>query len=84
VLTREENQVQIFTSSLRVASLDEARQKSARAGLQGDYQRQLLVEEALIEATPDAGLSSDELMGVSGLGPERLRAARLQLLRSPR
>ncbi len=85
MLTREENQVQVVASSLRVASLEEARQKFARAGLQADYQRQLLAEvQALIEAPLDEGLPSDELMRVSGLGQERLRAARRHVLRSPR
>ncbi|MBN8451898.1 RecQ family ATP-dependent DNA helicase [Accumulibacter sp.] len=76
LLTREENQVQVFPSSLRVASVDQARQRLARASLQGEYQRQLLaLVEALIGAPPDEGLSTDELMAVSGLGSERLRAA---------
>jgi ATP-dependent DNA helicase RecQ len=68
--------VQVFPSSLRVASVDEARQRLARASLQGDYQRQLLaLVEALIGAPPTRGLSTDELMGVTGLGSEKLRAA---------
>ncbi|WP_291995114.1 RecQ family ATP-dependent DNA helicase [Candidatus Accumulibacter sp. ACC003] len=82
LLTREENRVQVFPSSLRVASLEQARQKCARAGLQPEYRRQLLaVVEALIGAAPDEGLSTDELMGVSGLGSERLRAALYDLER---
>jgi ATP-dependent DNA helicase RecQ len=76
LLSREENQVQVFPSSLRVASVDEARQRLARASLQGDYQRQLLaLVEALIGAPADEGLSTDELMGVTGLGSEKLRTA---------
>jgi len=76
LLSREENQVQVFPSSLRVASLDEARQRLARASLQGDYQRQLLaLVGALIGAPADEGLSTDELMGVTGLGSEKLRSA---------
>ncbi|WP_300455520.1 RecQ family ATP-dependent DNA helicase [Accumulibacter sp.] len=76
LLTREENQVQVFASSLRVASVDEARRRLARAMLHNDYQRQLLaVVAALIGAPPDEGLSTDELMGISGLGAEKLRAA---------
>ena len=76
LLTREENQVQVFPSSLRVASLDQARQWLTRAALQPAYQGQLLaLVEALIGAAPDEGLSTDELMTVSGLGSEKLRAA---------
>ncbi|EXI64960.1 MAG: ATP-dependent DNA helicase RecQ [Candidatus Accumulibacter adjunctus] len=82
LLTREENRVQVFPSSLRVASLDQARQRLARARLQAEYQRQLLaLVEALIGASPDEGLSTDELMAVSGLAPERLRAALYDLER---
>jgi ATP-dependent DNA helicase RecQ len=74
LLSREENQVQVFPSSLRVGSLAEARQRLARASLQGDYQRQLLaLVGALIDAPADEGLSTDELMGVTGLGSEKLR-----------
>jgi len=82
LLTREENRVQVFPSSLRVASLDQARQRLTRAALQPEYQRQLLaLVEALIGASADEGLSTDELMAVSGLGSERLRAALYDLER---
>ncbi|HRF10506.1 MAG TPA: RecQ family ATP-dependent DNA helicase [Candidatus Accumulibacter phosphatis] len=76
LLTREQNQVQVFPSSLRVGSVEQARQRLARAGLQAEYQRQLLaLVDALIGAAADEGLSTDELMGVTGLGPEKLRTA---------
>ncbi|OQX17944.1 MAG: helicase [Desulfobulbaceae bacterium A2] len=76
LLTREENQVQVFPSSLRVASLEEARQKLAPKSLHEDYRRQLLaVVEALIDADPDEGVSTDTLMGLSGLRAEKVRAA---------
>ena len=76
LLERDENQVQVFPSSLRVASLDEARQKLAKQPMQADYQRQLLaLVDTLISADPDEGISTDELMGASGLSAEKVRAA---------
>ncbi|HNC51597.1 MAG TPA: RecQ family ATP-dependent DNA helicase [Accumulibacter sp.] len=82
LLRREENRVQVFPSSLRVGSVEQARQRLARAALQGDYQRQLLaLVEALIGAAADEGLSTDELMVVSGLSPENLRKALYDLER---
>jgi hypothetical protein len=76
LLTREENRVQIFPSSLRVRSLDEARAKLARLDLTERYRQQLLtLVAALIAADADEGISTDELMGSSGLGPEAVRQA---------
>lgn len=76
LLSREENVVQVFPSSLRVATLEEAEAKLAKRPLQADYKRQLLaLVAALIEADADEGISTDELMGVSGLSPEKVRAA---------
>lgn len=82
LLSREENQVQVFPSSLRVGSVDEAREKLAKAPMVNDYRRQLLsLVEALITADSDEGITTDELMGVSGLSPERVRAALYDLER---
>ena len=82
LLSREENRVQVFPSSLRVASLDEARAKLARASLTEAYGRQLLsIVDALIAADPDEGISTDELMGRSGLSPEKIRVALYDLER---
>lgn len=76
LLTREENQVQVFPSSLRVGSVDEARAKLERTALVDDYRRQLLsLVHALISANADEGISTDELMGVSGLSADKVRAA---------
>ena len=80
LLSREENRVQVFPSSLRVASLEQARARLAKAGLQADYQRSLLaIVDALLTADPDEGVSTDELMGVARLNPERLRKAMADL-----
>ncbi len=76
LLAREENQVQVFPSSLRVASLEEARAKLDKASLVDAYRRQLLaIVEALIAAPATEGISTDELMAVCGLNSERVRKA---------
>ncbi len=82
LLTREENRVQVFPSSLRVNSVDEARAKLERQNMVDVYRRQLLnVAEALIDADPDDGISTDELMSGSGLSPEGVRGALYDLER---
>ena len=76
LLTREENIVQVFPSSLRVDSVQEAEQRLRKADITTGYREQLLkIAEALIEADCDEGVSTDELMGVSGLSPERVCGA---------
>lgn len=76
LLAREDNQVQVFPSSLRVNSLDEARAKLGKVRLVETYRRQLLaIVEVLISAPPTDGISTDELMGVSGLNSEGVRKA---------
>jgi ATP-dependent DNA helicase RecQ len=76
LLTREENQVQVFPSSLRVATVVEAQEKLAKHPMLEDYRRQLLaVVDALISADADEGISTDELMGISGMSAEKVRAA---------
>ncbi|MDE0280261.1 MAG: RecQ family ATP-dependent DNA helicase [Gammaproteobacteria bacterium] len=82
LLAREENFVQVFPSSLRVSSVDEAERRLANAGITDAYRRQLLgIAEALIGAGADEGVSTDELMEVSGLSPERVRGALYDLER---
>lgn len=76
LLTREENRVQIFPSSLRVATVAEAQAKLAKQPMLEDYRRQLLaVVDALIAADADEGISTDELMGISGMTADKVRAA---------
>lgn len=82
LLSREENQVQVFPSSLRVASVEQARERLAKAPMVEEYRRQLLsLVDALITADADEGISTDELMGVSGLSAEKVRAALYDLER---
>ena len=77
LLTREENIVSVFPSSLLVQSVKEAKQRLDRAATLTDKRRHQLLQMArrLIEAPPDEGVSTDELMGISGLTPDGVRAA---------
>ena len=76
LLTREENRVQVFPSSLRISSLAEARSRLRRADITTGYFSQLLrVTEMLLDADPDEGITTDELMNASGLTPEGVRGA---------
>jgi ATP-dependent DNA helicase RecQ len=82
LLLREENRVQIFPSSLRVGSLDEARKKLDRTPIVAEYKKQLLLLiQSLFEADSDEGISTDELMGASGLSAEKVRSALFDLER---
>ena len=82
LLTREENQVQVFPSSLRVRSVDEARARLDRKEMAKRYREKLLViAERLIDADPDEGISTDELMLAAGMTAEEVRAALYNLER---
>ena len=76
LLTREENRVQIFPSSLRVATLEDARARLEGADITNEYRKQLLtICQTLFDADADEGISTDELMAASGLTPEGVRKA---------
>lgn len=76
LLLREENQVQVFPSSLRVNTIDEAKDRLAKRNVSGEYSNNLLsLVKALLDANEDEGISTDELMGVSGLNANRVCAA---------
>ena len=76
LLTREQNRVQVFPSSLRVSSVDQVKGKLKSAQITNTYRRQLLaISEALIQADAYEGISTDELMTASGLTPEGVRGA---------
>ena len=82
LLARDENFVQVFPSSLQLQSVDEAEKRLAGAGIAVSYRQQLkLIVEALIGAEADEGLTTDDLMCVSGLGPEGVRGALYDLER---
>ncbi len=76
LLSREENLVQVFPSSLRVNSKEEARARLASKDIAETYRKSLLrIVEELIEADADEGITTDELMGVTGLTAEGVRGA---------
>ena len=82
LLSREENRVQVFPSSLRVSSIKEACARLQRSRIEDAYRRRLLaIVQALIGADPDEGISTDELMSAAGLTPEGVRAALYDLER---
>ncbi len=82
LLTREENLVQIFPSSLRVSSVKEVEKKLEKTKLHESSRKQLLrIAKTLIEADADEGISTDELMAVSGLEPAGVRKALYDLER---
>ena len=76
LLTRDENRVQVFPSSLRVSSVEEAQARLERSDITNVYRRQLLtIAQTLIEADADEGISTDELMAATGLTSEEVRGA---------
>lgn len=76
LLTREENAVRIFPSSLRISTIREAKKIIFRQPIWDDYKKQLgKIVEVLIEADASQGITTDELMVVSGLNPEKVRKA---------
>ncbi len=82
LLTREENRVQVFPSSLKVNTIEEVRSRFSKHQITDEYRGRLLsIAETLIDADPDDGISTDELMGVSGLSAEGVRGAMYDLER---
>lgn len=76
LLKREDNRVQVFPSSLRVNTLDEASARIQGRNVADGYRKQLLnITSAMMNADVDEGISTDELMAVSGMSSEEVRAA---------
>ena len=74
--TREENYVKVFPSSLRVSSIKEAEAKCKSKTVNASYRGKLLaVVRALLEAPPDQGVSTDDLMMRAGLDTKGVRKA---------
>ena len=75
-LRREENFVRIFPSSLRVNSVEEAEKRLLRNDVSVQRRSELLrIVRVLIQAPPDKGVTTDELMGAAGLAPREVRRA---------
>ena len=76
LLTREENLVQVFPSSMRVRSVAEARARLESRQVPVAHQKRLLsIVESILEADATEGISTDELMAVSGMPSEAVRKA---------
>ena len=76
LVSREENRVQVFPSSLRVRSVDEAKSRLAEADITQSHSKQLLaIVTHLMSAPADEGVSTDELCGVAGIPPGALPRA---------
>lgn len=68
LLAREENRVRIFPACLTVRSVTDAEAILEKAKITGTRRKQLLsIVRHLMGAAPDEGVSTDELIGVSGL-----------------
>jgi ATP-dependent DNA helicase RecQ len=76
LVSREENRVQVFPSSLRVRTLAEAEAKLSRADITQAYRGKLLaIVQHVMNALPDQGITTDELTGISGLSHRDLAKA---------
>ena len=76
LLTREENRVRVFPSSLRVGTLAEAQDILNRANITEKRRKALRkIVEHLMNAPADAGVSTDELVGACGLSASGLLKA---------
>ena len=81
-LSREENVVNVFPSSLRIETVEEARRRLERERIADPYRGQLSkIAEELIATAPDESISTDELMALTGLGTEGVRGALYDLER---
>ncbi len=70
-LRRNENNTRVFPASLRVASLDEALERIARADLpQAKRQKYAAVATSLFRTADPSGISTDELMLEAGIEPQ--------------
>ncbi len=80
LLSREENVVNLFPSSLRVRSSKEAEQRLIAAQLESGYRDKLLgIANVLIGSNPDTLVTTDDLMLASGLKPDEVRDALFEL-----
>ena len=82
LLTREENRVQVFPSSLLVSSVGEVHAKLNKLKIHDDYRRRLMrIAEMLIETGADEGITTDDMTATSGLTHEEVRGALYDLER---
>lgn len=80
LISREENRVQVFPSSLLVRTLAEAETRLHGADITQVWRKQLLTIVRHVMNTPaDQGISTDELTGISGLSHRELSKAMADL-----
>ncbi len=80
LLSREENRVQVFPSSLRIRRIEEAEARLDAVQMTGSRRTQLMdIVRHLINAPMDEGISTDELTGISGLTGGQLTKAMADL-----
>ena len=73
LLTRNENRVKIFPSSLRVNSLEQARQRLSAQKITSASRKSLLaVTEELLASDPDDGVSTDQIAAPTGIDHSRI------------
>ncbi len=82
LLTRDENEVRIFPSSLNIRSVDDARAKLQNQQIDEDYREALTaMATTLLYAAPDEGITTDTMMEVARLSADRVRTALYDLER---
>ncbi len=80
LVSREENRVQVFPSSLLVRTLEEAKARLNGADITQARREQLLtIVEHVMNTPADQGISTDELTGISGLSHRSLSKAMADL-----
>ncbi len=76
LVSRGENRVQVFPSSLLVRTIGEAETRLAGADMTEVWRRRLLtIVRHVMNTAPDQGITTDELTGVSGLSHRELNKA---------
>ena len=76
LLSRAENRVQVFPSSLRIRTVDQAAVMLDRAQITGTRRTRLLdLVRHVMNAAPDQGVSTDDLTGACGLTGRDLHKA---------
>ena len=83
ILSRHENEVNVFPASLQVQSVEQARQRIYNLdNLDATYRQQLFqIVRRLINAESTEGITTDELGGITGLASEGVRNAMTDLAR---
>jgi len=77
LLSREENRVQVFPSSLLVGTVEEAKKKIERREKLNRFYRQKLLDitRTLIQSDLDEGISTDDLMNITGFNSREVQKA---------